>query len=56
VFSHHLVRLLGAQLGSRADRMPAGARRALSLERRASFVPLESLPQPSGFGIERQSR
>lgn len=31
---HHLVRTIGAQLGSRADRLPAHARRVLSLERR----------------------
>jgi glycosyltransferase involved in cell wall biosynthesis len=35
-----VVRLTGALLGSRADRLPAGVRRRLSLERRASFVPL----------------
>ncbi|HUA75594.1 MAG TPA: glycosyltransferase family 2 protein [Solirubrobacteraceae bacterium] len=38
---HHVLRLAGALLGSRADRLPAAARRALSLERRASFVPLD---------------
>jgi rhamnosyltransferase len=36
-----LVRLAGALLGSRADRLPAGARRRLSLEARSSFAPLE---------------
>jgi rhamnosyltransferase len=38
---HHVVRLAGALLGSRADRLPAGARRRLSLEGRSSFEPLE---------------
>lgn len=37
---HHLLRLAGALLGSRADRLPAAARRVLSLERRASFEAL----------------
>jgi len=40
VSRHHLVRLAGAVLGSRADRLPAAARRRLSLEGRASFEPL----------------
>lgn len=39
--AHHVLRLAGALLGSRADRMPAPVRRALSLERRASFVPFD---------------
>lgn len=38
---HHVMRLAGAVLGSRADLMPAGARRMLSLERRESFDPLD---------------
>jgi GT2 family glycosyltransferase len=38
--SHNLVRLAGALLGSRADRLPAAVRRWLSLERRDSFEPL----------------
>jgi rhamnosyltransferase len=37
---HHVVRLSGALLGSRADRLPAAARRRLSLEGRSSFEPL----------------
>jgi glycosyltransferase involved in cell wall biosynthesis len=37
---HHVVRLAGALLGSRADRLPPGARRRLSLEGRASYEPL----------------
>lgn len=38
---HHVVRLAGSLLGSRADRLPAGARRRLSLEGRSSFEPLD---------------
>ncbi len=38
---HQVLRLAGALLGSRADRLPAIARRWLSLERRAGFDPLE---------------
>lgn len=34
---HHMLRLAGAALGSRADMLPARVRRWLSLERRASF-------------------
>ncbi len=41
---HHLVRLAGALLGARSDRLPAAARRRLSLEGRASFEPLELDP------------
>ncbi len=38
---HHVMRLAGAVLGSRADLLPAGARRRLSLERRESFEPID---------------
>jgi GT2 family glycosyltransferase len=38
---HHVVRLAGALLGSRADRIPPQVRRGLSLERRSSFAPLD---------------
>jgi GT2 family glycosyltransferase len=38
---HQLASLCGALLGSRADRLPAGMRRRLSLERRAGFAPLD---------------
>jgi len=38
---HHVLRLAGALLGSRADRLPSGVRRRLSLERRAGFQPLD---------------
>ena len=41
VSRHHVARLAGALLGSRADLLPAGARRGLSLERRGSFAPLD---------------
>ena len=44
VARHHLLTRAGALLGSRADRLPAGARRRLSLERRAGFSPLEQAP------------
>lgn len=37
---HHVVRLAGALLGSRAEVLPAWSRRRLSLERRSSFEPL----------------
>jgi rhamnosyltransferase len=40
VSRHHVVRLAGALLGSRADRLPAAVRKRLSLEGRASFQPL----------------
>jgi rhamnosyltransferase len=39
---HHVVRLAGSLLGSRADRLPAGARRRLSLEGRSSFEPVDT--------------
>jgi GT2 family glycosyltransferase len=38
---HQVLRLTGALLGSRADRLPPAVRRGLSLERRAGFDPLE---------------
>jgi rhamnosyltransferase len=38
---HHALRLTGAVLGSRADRLPPPVRRRLSLDRRASFTPLD---------------
>ena len=34
-------RLIGAVLGSRADRLPPLVRRGLSLERRSGFAPLD---------------
>jgi glycosyltransferase involved in cell wall biosynthesis len=44
VARHHVVRLAGALLGSRADRLPAGARRRLSLEGRSTFQPSDQTP------------
>jgi GT2 family glycosyltransferase len=41
VSRHHVLRLAGALLGSRAERLPPGARRRLSLEGRAGFSPLD---------------
>jgi GT2 family glycosyltransferase len=41
VSRHHVVCRAGALLGSRADRLPARARRRLSLEGRAGFAPLD---------------
>jgi GT2 family glycosyltransferase len=38
---HHAVRLAGALLGSRADRLPAPVRRELSSDHRAGFAPLD---------------
>jgi len=38
---HNVLRLTGAVLGSRADRLPPGLRRRLSLEGRAGFAPLD---------------
>jgi rhamnosyltransferase len=50
VARHHSTRLLGAMLGSRADRLSPTVRGLLSLERRSSFVPLElaAAPPPAG--------
>jgi rhamnosyltransferase len=36
---HFAIRAIGSQLGSRADRLPRAVRRAVSLERRATFEP-----------------
>jgi rhamnosyltransferase len=38
---HHVVRLAGSLLGSRADHLHSRVRRQLSLERRAGFAPLD---------------
>jgi len=40
VSRHHVARLVGATLGSHADRLPPAVRRRLSLERRGTFEPL----------------
>lgn len=50
---HHVVRLAGALLGSRADRLPAGVRRRLSLEGRGSFEPLDLDASPDFYGSTR---
>jgi hypothetical protein len=43
-----VLRSAGGLLGSRADRLPAGARRKLSLEGRAGFAPLKlDAPPPT---------
>jgi rhamnosyltransferase len=44
VARHHVPRLAGALLGSRADSLPATVRRRLSLERRSNFAPLDLHP------------
>jgi glycosyltransferase involved in cell wall biosynthesis len=38
---HHAIRVTAAAVGSRADRVPAAARRRLSLEGRGTFSPVE---------------
>ncbi len=43
---HHSARLVGAALGSRADRLPSWARGRLSLEGRATFDPVDVPPSP----------
>jgi GT2 family glycosyltransferase len=56
VARHHVARLIGALLGSRAGQLPAGVRRRLSLEGRASFSPLEldgSRPSPAIEGPQQ---
>ncbi len=39
--AHHVLRLAGALVGSRADMLPATLRRGLSLDRRGGFDPLD---------------
>ena len=41
VARHHALCRAGALLGSRCDHLPPGARRRLSLERRAGFAPIQ---------------
>src|SRR4051812_4677809 len=41
---HHSIRMAGAIVGSRADRLPAALRKRLSLEGRGTFVPYD-VPQ-----------
>jgi GT2 family glycosyltransferase len=52
---HHVVRLAGALLGSRADLLPAPVRRRLSLEGRAGFTPLD-LDSPLDSSQARTTR
>ena len=49
---HHTIRMTGAIVGSRADRVPARLRKVLSLEGRSTFTPVEVprsvlLPEPA---------
>lgn len=51
--AEHAAQLIGAMLGSRADRLPPRVRRRLSLDGRGGFVPLgephlPAPPEPSG--------
>jgi glycosyltransferase involved in cell wall biosynthesis len=43
---HHTIRMAGAIIGSRADRLPAPARKRLSLEGRATFTPYDVPASP----------
>jgi rhamnosyltransferase len=52
VARHHVLARTGALLGSRAERLPAAARRRLSLERRAGFAPLDLGGPPQGPSTE----
>jgi glycosyltransferase involved in cell wall biosynthesis len=54
--SHHILRLIGAVLGSRADRLPPLVRRGLSLERRSGFTPLDLDAPTAGSSMENQSQ
>jgi rhamnosyltransferase len=53
VATHQLASLCGALLGSRADRLPDGVRRRLSLERRRGFSPLALEKSVGGRGTGR---
>jgi rhamnosyltransferase len=53
VTRHHVLRMSGALLGSRAGALPAWVRRRLSLEGRASFVPLD-LDVPTHMPLQEQ--
>jgi O-antigen biosynthesis protein len=43
---HHTLRVVGGVLGSRAERLPPGVRKRLSLEGRSTFVPVDLLDSP----------
>ena len=45
-YRHHTIRQAGAIIGTRADRLPALARRALSLQGRDSFTPYDVPESP----------
>jgi glycosyltransferase involved in cell wall biosynthesis len=51
----HMLRLAGAVLGSRADRLPPGLRQRLSLERRAGFAPVD-LDSPSNSPRRQETK
>ncbi len=52
---HHVVRLAGALLGSRADLLPSAVRRRLSLERRAGFAALDLGAPSDSSQAQRQA-
>jgi rhamnosyltransferase len=56
VSRHHVARRAGALLGSRADLIPSFARRELSLERRASFVPIDFDVPPAALPLPDSAR
>jgi rhamnosyltransferase len=56
VARHYVLRSAGALLGSRADRLPAGARRRLSLEGRAGFAALHLDGEPPPISQEPFTR
>jgi glycosyltransferase involved in cell wall biosynthesis len=43
---HHAIRVVGAGLGARADRLPAPVRKALSLDGRSTFAPVDVPASP----------
>lgn len=55
VVGHQLASLSGALLGSRAERLPAGVRRRLSLEGHASFTAAWRDPAGERVGLDRPS-
>jgi rhamnosyltransferase len=52
---HHVLRLAGALLGSRADLLPVPVRRGLSLDRRSSVAPLDLDGPDSRPSMQNQS-
>jgi GT2 family glycosyltransferase len=56
IAARQVVRLAGGLLGSRAERLPASARRRLSLEGRASFEPLDLSSPPARGELRAASR